>query len=157
MMIRHFVRLALVVLMFASSASAQERSTFFSPGLKFGYSWGQGLFAGVEVSYSIMAHEAYGFSYGVSMNFDFMQGGAWKAHVGAQGGHIVGMQIGPTYFKAKDEEGRIGYTFTGFALVTFMPYYSYTDLFGKKINESGVLVKIPLQTSGPKFGDLFKT
>jgi hypothetical protein len=156
-MTRHFAKLAFVALLLASSANAQERSTFFSPGLKFGYAWGQGLFAGVEVSYSVMPHDAYGFSYGVAMNFDFMQSGSWKAHIGAQGGHLAGVQIGPTYYKERDEQGRIGYTFTTFSLVAFMPYYGFTDLFGKTINESGVLLKIPLETSGKKFGDIFKT
>ncbi|HET6512700.1 MAG TPA: hypothetical protein VFH43_10950 [Candidatus Kapabacteria bacterium] len=146
-----------ILLLSVSIASAQEQRTFFSPGLKFGYEWGHGLFAGIELSYTIMPRDAYAFTYGASLNFDLMRDGAWKAHLGAQGGHAVGVQIGPTYYKEKDAEGRLGYSFTAFSLVTLMPYYTYTDLFGKKINESGVLLKIPLQTSGPKVGDLFKT
>ncbi len=53
--------------------------------------------------------------------------------------------------------GEWGYSWSVFGLVGLMPYYTYTDLFGRKINESGVLIKLPARMTGPDLGSLFKT
>lgn len=50
-----------------------------------------------------------------------------------------------------------GYSASVYGLVIIMPFYTYTNLFGRTLNESGVLLKIPVQVFGEKMGSVFKT
>jgi hypothetical protein len=148
--------LVALLLVLSSTSHAQQTRTFLSPGVKFGYQWDVGVFAGLEVSYSVMP-SSFGPTYGATFNLDLLRSGGYKMHLGVQGGSIIGGEVGPTYAKDYGKPGEWGYSMSLFGLVGFMPYYTYTDLFGRQIQEAGILIKLPAQLTGPELGSLFKT
>lgn len=143
-----------ICLMLSASAVAQEKTrTFISPGVKFGYQFDAGFFAGLEVSYSIHKGEV-GLNYGASFNLDLMRGSRIKLSLSAQGGHIVGVQVGPALLIDPDNLSW-GISTVVYGLSAFMPYYGYSYFPDTSITEAGLLVKIPLLSTGPEL-DLFK-
>jgi hypothetical protein len=149
--------ITLLLLIFASKADAQDTRTFFSPGIKFGYQWDSGMFAGLELSYTLMPGRGYGTTLGATFNIDLLRSGGYKVHLGVQGGSIIGGEIGPTYAKEKNGQAEWGYSASVFGLAGLMPYYTYTNLFSRRIHEAGLLIKLPVQLAGPDLGSIFKT
>jgi hypothetical protein len=149
--------LFLLIASLAAPAHAQDEvRTFLSPGVKFGYQFGVGMFAGLEISYTVMPR-SYSPTYGATFNVDLLRSGGYKLHLGIQGSSIIGGEVGPTYAKEYGQPGEWGFAISLFGLVGFMPYYTYTDLLGRQIHEGGILIKLPLQTKGRELGSLFKT
>jgi hypothetical protein len=144
------------LLLFLASGGFAQTRTFLSPGIKFGYQWDVGMFAGLEISYTIMPNSP-GFIYGATFNLNLLRSGGYKVHLGVQGSSFIGGEIGPTYAKEWGKLAEWGYSASIYTLVGLMPYYTFTDLFGRKINEAGLLIKIPIQLSGRELGSLFKT
>ena len=77
-----------------------------------------------------------------------------KVSLSAQGGHIVGAQIGPALLIDADST-RWGFSTAAYGLTALMPYYGYSYFPGQSFVETGLLVKLPLLSTGPEL-DLFK-
>lgn len=126
---------ALVLIISGLSVQAQTR-TFLSPGVKFGYQWGAGMFAGLEISYTVMPSSP-AFTYGATFNIDLLRSGGYKAHVGLQCSNVIGASIGPNYAKELTSPGEWGYSGSVFTLVGLMPFYTFTGFLAGRSRRRG--------------------
>ena len=146
--------LMLVLSLLAGTSSADER--FISPGIKLGYTFGQGggFTTGIEVSYIVWRNEL---PMAVVLNIDLCGREEkleyQKIHLGWQISHVVGIEAGPTIIW-DDGGASLGMTVTPFAGLVFpYGYYSYTLDFagGRQRNEAGLLLKMPVALPGHEF------
>lgn len=156
MKLRYWCLILLVLFIgsFVCRANADDR--FISPGIKFGYTFGEGggITIGAEVSYIIWykhAANAVVLNYDICGNEDKLQFN--KLHLGYQVSSVVGIEAGPTIIW-QDGVTSYGMSITPFAgLIIPYAYYSYTAAFNKKqvINEAGILLKLPMAVPGHEF------
>jgi len=148
------ILLIFVMVGFVGKISADER--FISPGIKFGYTFGEngGITIGAEVSYIIWykhAANAVVLNFDICGNEDKLQ--FTKLHLGYQVSSVVGIEAGPTIIW-KDGVTSYGMSITPFAgFIVPYAYYSHTVAFNKKheINEAGILLKLPMEVPGHEF------
>ncbi len=151
------VTIAAAILLFAFiPARAQETwHDYVNPGIKLGYTFGEGggFTWGVELSYTLTDLEYS--SHGVVLDLDFTPTFT-KLHVGGQISYLfVGGEIGPTLlFDRTKGTHHFGVTATPFVGALLMPYVSGTYLVDRDpIFEAGAYGKLPMPTAGGLFLD----
>ncbi|HAD80948.1 MAG: hypothetical protein A2509_12425 [Candidatus Edwardsbacteria bacterium RIFOXYD12_FULL_50_11] len=145
----------LIMIIFANRGAADE-GRYISPGIKFGYTFGEGggVTVGAEVSYIVwynnLAHAAV-LNLDICGNEDKLKFN--KIHLGYQISRGVGIEAGPTMFWT-DKGMHFGASVTPFAgIIIPYAYYSITVAFNKKnmLNEAGILLKLPIPVPGHEF------
>ncbi len=156
MKLRYWCLILLVLFIgsFVGRAYADDR--FISPGIKFGYTFGEGggVTVGAEVSYIVWYNNL---AHAVVLNLDICGNEDKlkfnKMHLGYQISRGVGVEAGPTMFWT-DKGVYFGASVTPFAgIIIPYAYYSYTVAFNKKkvLNEAGMLLKLPMAIEGHEF------
>ena len=142
-------------------ASAND-TVWFSPGIKLGYTFGEGFTVGLELSVvhvpdvsstdigDLLARGIF-VGYGGVLNWDWTPAASLhKVHLGAQWtGPAIGLEVGPSV--VFDDQGTyFGVGVSPWALTYAIPYYNYTLVFGRQENlhEIGVHLKLHLCSGG---------
>ena len=120
---------AFVFLIILSSVAqaANDSYTFFNPGIKIGYTFGQngGFTYGIEISVVVFSHKVLEPRSGFVFDYDRV-GGMNRLHFGVEYMFAVfGADFGPTV-GWKDNVRMVGFSITPFAGALILPYYSFT-------------------------------
>lgn len=142
-----------VVVAFIPAHAQSDWYRCVSPGVKLGYTFGEGggFTWGLEFSFTFINDELS--SKGFVLDLDYTPTFT-KLHLGAQGSYrLVGADIGPTYlFDRTKKTHHYGLTATPFAGAILIPYASGTFLTDHSpIFEAGTYIKLPLPTEGMEF------
>lgn len=155
----------LPLLLFAALAPVDAlaaETTWVSPGIKIGYTFGEGFMVGAELSVvhvpdvvstdigDLVARGVF-IGYGGVLTWDWTPSKSLhKLHLGAQWtGPGLGLEAGPSL--VIDEAGTyFGIGLSPWALTYVIPYYNYTVVFGRQDNlhELGLHLKLHLCASG---------
>lgn len=124
---------------------AAEPTYFYSPGIKYGYQFGDngGTVFGFEIS--LMRTVDYFPNVGGTICFEFFNDNV-KLHLGAQTAQIIGIDIGPT-INFTSQKTNFGYSFGVYGLAFVMPFYEYTKIFDEtnySFSQSGIFLKAPI-------------
>ena len=128
-------------------AQTPQAHYFFDPGIKLGYSFGEGggFVYGVELSFVITGRDSRHPSYGITFDYDILPNGS-KYHLGVEYmSPFVGLDIGPSVLST-DSSTLYGLSVIPFAGILILPYYNFT-YFTPDItfHEVGTYLKVPIQ------------
>jgi hypothetical protein len=133
----------------SSPLSAQEGWVIVSPGVKFGYTFGErsGWHTGFEVSVISWGGQREQIYYGALIAVEQFRG-TTMFHLGAEGGAVAGASIGPSLL-FRDGASDIAVTMTAYIGGILIPYVSATlPTRFESTYEAGTYLKIPITVRG---------
>lgn len=137
----------------------------WSPGLKLAWTPGHGLTYGLEVSFvrlpdildaptgslgkdALQAGADFiSRTYGIVIDAETNFGGLTRLRLGGEWiGPFIGLEVGPSLVIDSDHGTHAGLSFTPWAGYEFLPYYTYTVVFGgaPNLHDIGFYLKSPL-------------
>ncbi len=163
---RHACALALCLALFSLPTTAFADAEWgWSPGIKLGWTFGQGLTYGLEVSFirlpnltwdknqSLLdvALDMFGQviteTWGIVVNLDTNFRGMFKMRAGVEWcGPGLGLEAGPALVVTKEEGTHLGLGITPWIGYQVFGYYTFTWVFGRarNLHEIGAYLKAPL-------------
>ena len=130
-----------------------QYNLYVSPGLKFGYAFGEdgGFVLGAELSVVAWPEDGLSFHIGTVISAEISKHFSVYHFGGEFGGAIGGIDVGPSIVNVEGESnlGVGGTLYTGFVL---MPFFNYTKVSGGyHISQVGSYLKFPVLAKGKKF------